>query len=82
MIMESMIMKPTIALLPDNVREQLNRRTATGLRPDPLRVHLIPSPTLRVPHALASATARDAFSTFPGPRFHPCGWVAAGPRQN
>jgi hypothetical protein len=36
-VMESMIMKPTIALLPDNLRGELKRRAAGGLVPDPLR---------------------------------------------
>jgi hypothetical protein len=52
MVMESMIMKPTIALLPDNVREQLNRRATGGplpalLRADPLGLPPTPRPRRR-----------------------------------
>jgi hypothetical protein len=52
-------MKQTTALLPDNVREKLNRRITTGLLPDPFR----PGPNrpwaLRVPQGRAYANPHE-----------------------
>jgi hypothetical protein len=64
-VMENMIMKPTTALLPDNVREELNRSLAALLTapacPDPNRPW-----AFRAPQAFALATTRSAFPGFPG----------------
>jgi hypothetical protein len=54
--MESMTMKPTTALLPDTLREALNRATAGGLRPNSLRPEPSRPRGLRVPQALVPAT--------------------------
>jgi hypothetical protein len=55
-VIENMIMKPTIVLFPDNVRGKQNQRTATGPLPDPLRAELNRPWALRVPQSLASPT--------------------------
>jgi hypothetical protein len=70
MAMESPIMKQTIALLPDNVRENQNRRAATGLLPAPGRPQPSRPPALRVAQSLASAPA-SAWSTGRFPPFVP-----------
>jgi hypothetical protein len=58
--MKSMTMKKTIALLPDNLREQRNRHAATGTLPDPLHAEPNCPRTLRVPRALACANPHQA----------------------
>jgi hypothetical protein len=73
MAIESMTMKQTIALLPDNVREELNRCTATDLVPDPLRAEPKRSWPFRVPQGRANANPHEASasacSVLCGPEF-------------
>jgi hypothetical protein len=74
-VIENMIMKPTIALLPDNLREALNRRTAGGRLPDPLRAEPKRPWAFRVPQGHAYANPHEASasacSTSSAARFPP-----------